>query len=315
MEKAQNTALLTRGQQYPLRDVVDAYLAHYTGRDQTVTSRLFPFVERLGDRLTHEIDPDDILDVLDAIQARGRLKNVGGRTAGAKSVPSGEPLALTTLNRYRASMSSVFTWAKKKRLMPKGWTNPVSEVEQHPENNAHTRFLTNEEYDRLLAVAKVSPWPKLRALIMLAVTTGARRGSLMGLKWADMDLDNGRAFVDRTKNGTAFMLALLPDVVAELCKIKGGAAEDHFVFCGRRANQKAAFDHSWKLALKGARIEGARFHTLRHTHASWLAQNGAQLLEIAESMNHKSLTMTRRYAHLCINNRTAMLSRVFGAAA
>lgn len=312
MQNDRNTSLLTRGQSYTLREIVDAYMAQFTGRDVNVTVRLVPFVQALGDVIAHEIDADQIQDVLDAVQARGDMRCPGGHRRGTLAVPTGRPLALSTLNRYRAAISAALTWGKKKRLYPKGWVNPVTEVEQYPENNGRVRFLTGDEYSRLLAVARISPWPKLRALIMLAVTTGARRGALEGLKWADVDLDNARAYVERTKNGESFVLVLLPEVVEELRKIKGKASDDHLVFCGRKANSPAAFYSSWKAALKAARIEGACFHTLRHTHASWLAQRGAQLLEIADSMGHKSLSMTRRYAHLCIDNRAAMLKRVFG---
>lgn len=312
MQNTSNFRPLTRGNSYTLREIVDAYMAQFTGRDVNVTARLLPFVEALGDQIAHEIDADQIQDVLDAVQARGAMRCPGGHRRGTPAVPTGRPLALTTLNRYRAAMSAALAWGKRKRLYPKGWVNPVTEVEQHPEDNARIRFLTEDEYTRLLAVARVSAWHKLRALIMLAVTTGARRGALEGLKWSDVDLDNRRAYVQRTKNGDSFVLVLLPEVVDELRRIKGKAADEHLVFCGRKTNSPAAFYASWMAALKAARIEGACFHTLRHTHASWLAQRGAQLLEIADSMGHKSLTMTRRYAHLCIDNRAAMLSRVFG---
>ncbi len=312
MQNDRITSLLTRGNSYTLRDIVNAYMAQFTGRDVNVTSRLRPFVEYLGDCIAHEIDADQIQDVLHAVQARGAMSCPGGHRPGTQAVSLGRPLALTTLNRYRAAISAALAWGKRKRLYPKGWINPVTEVEQHPENNARIRFLTADEYTRLLAAAKISAWSKLRVLIMMAVTTGARRGALLGLRWADVDLDNSRAYVERTKNGSAFVLVLLPEVITELRKIKGKAADEDLVFCGRKSNAPAAFNASWQTALKAARIEGACFHTLRHTHASWLAQQGAQLLEIADSMGHKSLTMTRRYAHLCIDNRASMLSRVFG---
>lgn len=312
MQNTSNIRPLIRGNAYTLREIVDAYMAQFTGRDVNVTARLVPFVESLGNEIAHEIDADQIQDVLDAVQARGAMRCPGGHLRGTKAVPTGKPLALSTLNRYRGAISAALAWGKRKRLYPKGWVNPVMEVEQHPENNARVRFLSADEYSRLLAVARVSAWPKLRVLIMLAVTTGARRGALEGLKWSDVDLENARAYVERTKNGESFVLVLLPEVIEELRKIKGKAADDHLVFCGRKSNSPAAFYASWMAALKAARIEGACFHTLRHTHASWLAQRGAQLLEIADSMGHKSLAMTRRYAHLCIDNRASMLSRVFG---
>ena len=97
----------------------------------------------------------------------------------------------------------------------------------------------------------------------------------------------------------------------ELRRVKGKALDIDLVFCGRRPDTAVNFEKAWHLALDNAGIEGAVFHSLRHTHASWLAQQGAPLLAIAESMGHKSLAMTKRYSHLCIDSRKKMLNDVF----
>jgi integrase len=71
------------------------------------------------------------------------------------------------------------------------------------------------------------------------------------------------------------------------------------------------FNKTWEAALVDAQIEGVVFHTLRHTHASWLARRGAPLLAIADSLGHKSLAMTKRYSHLCVDSRAEMLNQIF----
>ena len=306
---------LTRGRSYTLTELADCYMACYAGHDEGQGRRLRFFVERLGDRLAHELEPDEIQDALDALAARGKVQNIGGRIKNGKPVLTGKPLAPSTLNRYRSTLQACLTWAKKKRLMPRGWTNPVNETEQLRENNGRVRYLTGDEYIRLIKVAKVSTWPKLPLLIKLAVTTGARKSSLLGLRWQDIDLENGRAYVERTKNGEPFTLVLLDSLVADLKAMRGKAKDGDLVFCGRRPDRVAKFYAVWRATLATARIEGACFHTLRHTHASWLAQQGASLLAIADSMNHKSLAMTRRYSHLCVDSRAEMLTRVFNATA
>jgi len=53
-------------------------------------------------------------------------------------------------------------------------------------------------------------------------------------------------------------------------------------------------------ALKDAKIKDFRFYDLRHSCASYLAQSGASLLEIADVLGHKQIEVTKRYAHLCI---------------
>ena len=56
-----------------------------------------------------------------------------------------------------------------------------------------------------------------------------------------------------------------------------------------------------------------RFHDLRHTTASYLAQSGATLLEIADVLGHKQIEVTKRYAHLCIEHKSSLINRVMGS--
>jgi len=304
---------LTRGQSFTLKELADCYMACYKGSDSQQATRLAYFVQFLGEKLAHTIDADDVHDVLDALQRRGRVHNRGGATRTAVLVETHRPLKPASINRYRTTIQGVLTWARKRRLMPKGWANPVNETERLTEENVRTRFLSSEEYARLLLAAKSSYWKKLHVLIKLAVTTGARRGTLMGLKWSDVDLDSRRAYVEHTKNGEPFVLVLQEDVAKELERLRGAAKDDELIFCGRNPFKPMNFEKAYRNALANAGIEGAVFHTLRHTHASWLAMQGMPLLAIADSMGHKSLAMTKRYAHLTVNSRAEMLSKVFAA--
>ena len=302
---------LIRGEQFTLSTLADAFMASYHGRDRQFGTRIAFFISQFHDKPACLIDADDVDNALDALRARGKLLNRGGAMLGGHLILTGKPLAPASINRYRTSLQSILTWARKKRLMPKGWQNPVTETERLPEHNARTRYLSLSEYEKLLTVSRLSRWNCLTVLIMMAVTTGARKGTLLGLRWCDIDLKAGTAQVERTKNGEAFTLVLLPEVLHELQRIKGKALADDLVFRGRRSDTPMYFEKAWHFALKNAGIEGAVFHSLRHTHASWLAQQGAPLLAIAESMGHKSLAMTKRYAHLCIDSRKKMLHEVF----
>lgn len=310
-----NTAVcpLTRGEKFTLTALADAFMACYKGQDAQTATRIAFFLTHLGNKAACDIDADDVEDALEALKARGRLFNRGGSKRGGEIILTHKPLADATINRYRCGLQALLTWARKKRLMPKGWSNPVNETQRMPEDNARTRYLNEQEYQRLLTASRVSYWPMLTLLIMLAVTTGARKGTLMGLKWKDIDLKEGRASCARTKNGEPFILVLMPDVMAEFKRFQNKSQAEDLVFCGRRADKPMNFEKAWKNALNNAAIDGACFHTLRHTHASWLARRGAPLLAIADSLGHKSLAMTKRYSHLCVDTRAEMLNRVFGA--
>jgi integrase len=64
--------------------------------------------------------------------------------------------------------------------------------------------------------------------------------------------------------------------------------------------------------LADARIEDFHFHDLRHTTASYLAQAGASLLEIADVLGHRSLDVTRRYSHLTVDSKRNLVMKVLG---
>ena len=315
-------APLQRGEQFKFSALADTFMAGYAGRDATFASKLHFFTQRLGDIVASEIDADHVDDCLQALRERGKLHYRAGTKRGAAAQPTHKPLADGTINRYRCTLQSVLTWARKKRLMPKGWINPVNETERMPEDNMRKRYLKPDEYERLLKMTRISHWRKLTALVTLAVTTGARRGTLLGLKWKDVDLDRAEAFVQRTKNGEPFVLVLTDDVVNELKKFRSKGNADEHVFCGDNPFKPANFNRPWEQALKDARLENTSetpkderlvFHSLRHTHASWLAQQGAPLLAIADSMGHKSLSMTKRYSHLCVDSRKEMIRKTFSA--
>lgn len=311
-----NTAVnpLTRGEPFTLSALADTFMGCYQGRDPSFGNRLAFIVQQLGHKVASDIDADDVDDLLDALRTRGKLFNRGGNKRGGQVIPTHQPLATATINRYRCTLQSILSWARRKRLMPKSWTNPVAETQRMHEDNARTRYLSEAEYQRLLKTSRIASWPKLTLLIMLAVTTGARRGTLMGLKWSDVDFEGQRAFCQRTKNGEPFVLVLMPDVLQEMKRFYSKAKAEDLIFCGRCPTKPMNFYKVWNMALADAQIDGAVFHALRHTHASWLARRGAPLLAIADSLGHKSLAMTKRYAHLCVDSRAEMLNKIFNQA-
>jgi integrase len=145
----------------------------------------------------------------------------------------------------------------------------------------------------------------------MALTTGARKGELIGLRWVDVDLQRAEATVARTKNGDPRVLPLVPIVVSELEKFVAGPGV-HVFQSPRRPGQPYAFEPKFHEALKVARIRGVTFHTMRHSAASLLARNGATLLEIGDFLGHRQMQMTKRYSHLATGHKTALVNRVLG---
>lgn len=303
----------------PMRDgtttlaaLIELYMAQYAGRDDTRAQRLNWWNERLGCMRLDEITDDHVHAALEHL-ASNPPRYFAGMDADGKPIMRAKrkTLAPATVNRYNAALGGVLTWAVRKRITPKGWVHPCRSVERRPENNEKTRFLSKDERERLLAACKASKWTRLYLLVLLALTTGARKGELQGLRWADVDLQHNIAHVGRSKNGDAKALPLVPAAVEQLQRFAGAA--DALVFASTEVPAKAySFEPRWAQALKVAHIRGFRFHDLRHSAASHLAQSGATLLEIADLLGHRQISMTRRYSHLAAGHRTALVNRVMG---
>jgi integrase len=294
-------------------EAVDLFFIGYTGRDVGITSRMAWWVQQIGHHALLQLSDEHVFHALESLRATPKRIYVGGATGGRGLHRDTGMRKGSTINRYHATLGTLFKFCRKKRLVPRDWRSPLQHIERDPESPGKLRYLSEQEYDRLLITAKAALWPKLRALVMLAVTTGARSGSLMGLTWNDVDFERGEALIDRTKNETPFVLTLTPEVIAELKPFSQGMRPDALVFCGRWPNRRHHYDKGLRNAMEVAGIKGATFHTLRHSHASWLARKGASLVQIAESMNHKTLAMVKRYAHLCVDDRRRMIMETFSA--
>lgn len=219
-----------------------------------------------------------------------------------------------TVNRYIASLSHALSFAvKERRLLER---NPVSDIRRKPEPRGRTRFLSDDDRVRLLKACAESDWSALHTLVLLAITTGARKGELIRLRWADIDLKTGRALVRETKNDEPRTLPLAGKALEALRALRlQDSARSEYVFSQPSGlpGPYEHFDAHWYAALKTAGIEDFHFHDLRHTTASMLAAQGASLLEIADVLGHKTLAMVKRYSHLVVDHKARVIEKMIAA--
>jgi len=270
--------------------VIDKYLNYeYKGirvNDERV--KLNFWIKALGDKPIINTTTSDINDALSTLPVH--LKNA-------------------TINRYVAAISVVFSYACREYGLE---VNPVRKIPSLPENNERTRFLSEAERTRLFSSCRASHWDKLYLIVLLAITTGARKGELTKLRWNDIDFERRTAYVSTTKNGQPKVLPLTDSVIRELQVFNKN--DSHLIFESKVKRDVAyCFTKPWKKALEDAEIKDFRFHDLRHSCASYLAQSGASLLEIADVLGHKQISVTKRYAHLCIGHKVSLINRVMGS--
>src|ERR1700681_3827456 len=146
-----------------------------------------------------EITPDRVADARDALAAEKFTRGKVRKKKGVEIAPTRYTRAGATVNRYLATLSHMFTMAVKEWRLAA--TNPVRDITKKKEGRGRVRFLSDSERNALLAACAQSDWPALHTLVLLAISTGARRGELINLKWDEVDLKGARAIVRETKNG------------------------------------------------------------------------------------------------------------------
>ena len=309
-----NQGIVKRSPDNRFGALCDEYLRDYRGRDTTRHTRTEYWKERIGHLTVSQIDDDAIRDELDHLATRPAL-SFHGRDAHGNAIHKarGKGLSGSTLNRYRACLSAILTWAQKKGITPKNYVHPCTAVPLQEEGKPRLRYLSGEEITKLLSACRNSRWAPLWLIVRLALSTGARRGELSSLQWDVIDLERGTATLAETKNGDRRTLILLRDVVEELKTFKPKNGSAGLVFpSSKNPKSPMQFEKVWQDALTEAKINDFVFHGLRHTAASHLAMAGASLTEVGDLLGHRTLSMTRRYSHLSTDHKTSLVTRVFG---
>lgn len=193
-----------------------------------------------------------------------------------------------------------------------GWldTNPVTTFGKRGlrEGRPRTRFLTQAEFDRLLAAASLS----LRPAIVLAVETGMRREELFGLTITAIDLNRREVHLERTKTGSPRRVPLSDNAIKA---IKGlldepGRPRSSYLLCKADGSRYCDMKKGFGGACRRAKVTNMRWHDLRHTFASWYVQRGGDLYRLSRILGHSGLQMTARYGHLRVEDLHEEIGRV-----
>jgi len=212
-----------------------------------------------------------------------------------------DELSASSINKYRTILCSTFNFAIKRDKFDR---NPVSAVPQRKEPPGRDRFLSAEDFRKLIAECKSDP--ALHAFVWIAATTGARKGELLPRKWSEVQLDGNspHIYVPRSKNGRPKRLSLAEEAITALRALPS-FEEEEYVFPADRGNVRFTGKqmHLWDLrkpfqtACTRAGIEGLRIHDLRHMATTILFLSGIPEAIIRKLTGHRSREL-ERYEHL-----------------
>ncbi len=226
-----------------------------------------------------------------------------------------------TINRHCAVLSHLYTIAINEWELIN--ISPFKKIKKLKEPAGRTRYLTDDERIRLLGECEnYRRQPLLYPIVLLLLTTGARRSEILTLRWSQVDLNRKIIVLNDTKNGscrTLFLteqcISLLSDLLTK-SKHKGKyeyskVREDSLLFQSNTNNTvPVCIRRPWLQVIKRAQIYNFKLHDLRHTSASYLAMSGASLLDIATILGHKDLSVTMRYSHLNTNHISTIMTKM-----
>ncbi len=167
-------------------------------------------------------------------------------------------------------------------------------------NNSRVRYLDEDEADTLFHILKERSelWHDIS---LFALYTGMRASEIFALRKNAINFHRKTVTVFESKNFHSRVIDL-NEITFELCK-KYAQFNYAFLFSNSEIHNVSkiyckAVEESKLNEYVTDRRNRVVFHTLRHTFASWLVQRGVSLEIIAEILGHRTLQMTRRYAHL-----------------
>jgi integrase len=315
-ERANIVSKLGRGERVAptratFRDVATAWLeaqTHLRPRTHEAYSWALDryLLPRFGSRPIAKLDTQDVADLIAAMHKDGK--------------------AGWTIRGVLTPLSGIFAFAIRRGMIA---SNPIAGLErgERPKvERREMRTLDREEIGKLLDAAPAN----YRTILATAIMTGLRQGELLGLTWADIDFDAGlvrvRRQLDRTtmsrvepKTPQAVREVVLIPTLGRMLRTHKLASkhsrESDYVFAtatGKPLNYRNVTQRGLDKALEriglGEHVEqdgkrrwrsALRWHDLRHTYASILVAQGANVVFVSRQLGHASPDITLKvYAHL-----------------
>lgn len=265
-----------KGQRCLFKDFAREFLERYSKVNKRSWRSDVSIVNKLnlyfGDKYLEEIRPEEV--------------------EGFKSARLEEGRTRSKVNRDLSLLKKMFNVAIDWNRLE---TSPMTKVRLFPEkDNLKERILTDEEETSLL---KACP-PYLRSIVITALYTGMRRGEILSLKWNQVDLEKDIITVKRTKSGKDRLVPIGESLkgILRLLRSENSSSEHVFLY---PPTKKPFTDikKSFQTAVRKAKVQGLRFHDLRHTYASRLIARGTDIITVRDLLGHYSVEVTQRYTH------------------
>lgn len=305
-------------------------VANNLSRQRSFEWTVRPFLERFGNRALSEIRTADIQDLI----ADMRKPRVLNKRPGPRAPKPG------TINRTVDLLRHMMNWAVGREYIERTPFKRGSEtlIKKLRDDGARRRRLSEDEEAALLAVAP----PYLRGMIIAALDTGMRRGEMLAVRFADVDMKRelitlrGETTKSKKTRVVPISTERLKTVLAWFRMDADGQERptESRVFANQVGEPVHVQHRTWvTIVLKAngvtpkwsARLKYSglsddvqeayrridlHWHDLRHEYASRLVERGVPLAQVRDLLGHASITTTERYDNQRLENLQSAVKKL-----
>lgn len=232
-----------------------------------------------GNMLIKDIKPTDIEKLKQKMLTGGKTK--------------------VNINRYLELLSKMFNIAIDNDWIEK---NPVKRGAKFPVKNYKVRYLSEDEEEKIFEHLPDA----IKPLVITALNTGFRKQNILDLKWDDINFDFGIIEILENKGNKHIKIPMNHTLRSMLINLK---QESEYVFLNPQTKKPYKdFRRLWNKAKVDAEINDFRFHDLRHTVATRLANNGVSPATVQKWLGHSDINTTMRYIHSMPSEETKAMN-------
>lgn len=280
-------------------------LTTYESYELIIKKHIIPYFK--NEVLLQKLQPSDLQKYYNYLLENGRADGKGG-------------LSANTVHKHHANIHKALDYALKMQLVVRN----VADAVPLPQKQKYIgNYYTGEQIKILIEVVKNTP---IETPVIITITLGLRRGEALGLKWNNINLNEGilrisesrvrfgkGAITKKPKNESSIRTMPIPEFLIKYLKQLNVRQKENKLMCGKDYKDNGYvcchFDgspldlsyisHKFREILEINSLPLIRFHDLRHSNASYLLKQGVSMKEIQVWLGHKQLSTTSDiYSHV-----------------
>lgn len=215
-----------------------------------------------------------------------------------------------TAAKYYAALSSAWSTAVRWGYIE---SNIFERIKKPATYESSPAYFSRDEFNTLISVITDEPFLDL---IKTAVYTGLRLNEILNLRWDHVDfndrvirIQNTEEFKTKNKKNR---VVPMNDTVRFIMEKKSRTRKCAYVFSknGRQLGECGVSKRFKRHVRKSGLSDKLRFHSLRHTCATWLIKAGVPIYEVQLIMGHTNISTTERYLHLTASDLHSSMGKI-----